>query len=235
MKKLLEAINRGILKGLNEQNVELLSDLDDDLVDLDIQKKNINNLVDVSKQLMQQSLLSGELTPNQIKSFNNPKDFKRYNALIKVQTKNNLINLINEFVPILGNNANLNWIDTSDITDMSGLFTTYTGYKFTGDISLWDVSNVTNMDRMFHESNFNGDISNWDVSNVATMEAMFYKTKFNGDISQWNVKNVQNMKYMFFGTPFTGDISNWNVKNCKHIDFMFTGSKMDYDNRPVFY
>jgi len=29
MKKLLEAINRGILKGLNESNINLLTDLDD--------------------------------------------------------------------------------------------------------------------------------------------------------------------------------------------------------------
>jgi hypothetical protein len=33
MKKLLEAINRGILKGLNENNVELLADLDDENLD----------------------------------------------------------------------------------------------------------------------------------------------------------------------------------------------------------
>jgi hypothetical protein len=33
MKKLLEAINRGILRGLNENNIELLSDLDDENLD----------------------------------------------------------------------------------------------------------------------------------------------------------------------------------------------------------
>jgi hypothetical protein len=30
MKRLLEAINRGILKGLTENNIELLADLEDD-------------------------------------------------------------------------------------------------------------------------------------------------------------------------------------------------------------
>jgi hypothetical protein len=30
MKRLLEAINRGILKALNESNINLLTDLDDD-------------------------------------------------------------------------------------------------------------------------------------------------------------------------------------------------------------
>jgi hypothetical protein len=33
MKQLLEAINRGILRGLNENNIELLADLDDDNLD----------------------------------------------------------------------------------------------------------------------------------------------------------------------------------------------------------
>jgi len=33
MKKLLEVINRGILRGLNENNIELLTDLDDDNLD----------------------------------------------------------------------------------------------------------------------------------------------------------------------------------------------------------
>jgi len=33
MKRLLEAINRGILKGLNENNIELLADLDDENLD----------------------------------------------------------------------------------------------------------------------------------------------------------------------------------------------------------
>jgi hypothetical protein len=33
MERLLEAINRGILKGLNENNVELLADLDDENLD----------------------------------------------------------------------------------------------------------------------------------------------------------------------------------------------------------
>jgi hypothetical protein len=33
MRKLLEAINRGILKGLNENNIEFLTDLDDENLD----------------------------------------------------------------------------------------------------------------------------------------------------------------------------------------------------------
>jgi len=57
-----------------------------------------------------------------------------------------------------------------------------------GNSSLWDVSNVTNMNSMFAYSQFNGDISLWDVSNVTDMTHMFYESQFKGDISNWTVK-----------------------------------------------
>jgi surface protein len=62
--------------------------------------------------------------------------------------------------------------------------------KFTGDISNWDVSNVTNMERMFCISKFTGDISNWNVSNVTNMECMFFKSQFIGDISNWDISSL---------------------------------------------
>jgi surface protein len=68
--------------------------------------------------------------------------------------------------------------------------------QFNGDISQWDVSNVTNMSWMFYKSQFNGDISQWDVSSATDMNGMLYKTQFDGDISQWDVSNVVNMCYM---------------------------------------
>ena len=41
--------------------------------------------------------------------------------------------------------ANLNYIDTSGITDMSSLFETEEGATFNGAINCWDVSGVTTM------------------------------------------------------------------------------------------
>jgi surface protein len=55
-----------------------------------------------------------------------------------------------------GFNCNLNWIDTSKVTNMKFLFK---DSEFNGDISMWDVSNVTDMTSMFERSAFNGDIS----------------------------------------------------------------------------
>ena len=68
-----------------------------------------------------------------------------------------------------------------------------------GDISGWDVSNVTDMKDMFALSSFNGDISKWDVSNVRDMNDMFTEMgiEFNGDLSEWDVSNVRDMSGMF--------------------------------------
>lgn len=76
-------------------------------------------------------------------------------------------------------------IDTSKITDMSNLF--HDWKSDFGDISKWDVSNVTDMSCMFAKSEFNSNISNWNVSNVKYMMCMFSKSAFKGDISNWNV------------------------------------------------
>jgi surface protein len=39
------------------------------------------------------------------------------------------------------------------------------------------------MTDLFNWSEFNGDISKWDVSNVTNMKHMFKDSLFNGDIS----------------------------------------------------
>ena len=92
-----------------------------------------------------------------------------------------------------------------------------------GDISGWDVSNVTNMETMFYEAPFNGDLSKWNVSNVTNMSRMFWNAKsFNGDLSKWNVSNVRDMRGMFEGAKsFNGDLSKWNVSNVTDMGSMF--------------
>ena len=109
-----------------------------------------------------------------------------------------IINIIKHSIKALGDECNLNFIDTELINDMSFMFD---NSKFNGDISSWNVENVTNMMYMFDNSKFNGDISDWDVRNVTNMGAMFERSKFNGDISNWDVRNVTDMGYMFYGCP----------------------------------
>ena len=56
-------------------------------------------------------------------------------------------------------------------------------------ISYWDVSQITNMTRLFNDKKtFNEDISRWDVSNVTNMKGMFaHADAFNQPIQAWNV------------------------------------------------
>ena len=80
----------------------------------------------------------------------------------------------------------LNFIDTSKITDMSWLFE---NVKHNFDISSWDVSNVKDMSYVFQFCyDLDCDLSSWDVSNVTNMKCMFACCeKFNCDLSNWNV------------------------------------------------
>ena len=82
-------------------------------------------------------------------------------TVVQPKNKVELKKIIEETIKEQGNNCDLNFIDTSKITDMSELFY---NTKFNGDISKWDVSKVENMENMFCKSNFNGNISKWDVS-----------------------------------------------------------------------
>ena len=114
---------------------------------------------------------------NEFTSVIKPKDKRQLETIIYFYSKN---------YP----NDSLNWLDVSDVTDMSDLFKGDFEYierynhwflisnKYNGDISKWDVSNVKNMSDMFANSKFNGDISKWDVSNVTNMHGMFYESEF---------------------------------------------------------
>ena len=56
------------------------------------------------------------------------------------------------------------------------------------DINGWDTSNVTDMSDMFSGADaFNQDLDGWNTSNVTTMHGMFGSTDtFNSDIDGWS-------------------------------------------------
>jgi len=125
---------------------------------------------------------------------------------------------------MIDNGEDVTNINTSQITDMSGLFSMEV--DFNQDISKWDVSNVTNMSSMFSNAEaFNQDISNWNVSNVTNMGGMFWAAaKFNQDISNWDVSNVTMMSSMFaHAENFNKDIGRWDVSNVTNMHNMFWG------------
>nr|WP_307924874.1 BspA family leucine-rich repeat surface protein [Mycoplasmopsis bovis] len=53
-----------------------------------------------------------------------------------------------------------------------------------------NVSNVTNMERMFKEAkSFNGRIDNWNVESVTELDETFlYANDFQQDLSNWKIK-----------------------------------------------
>ena len=156
---------------------------------------------------------------------------------VQPKTKDELVRLLQTNLEYKEDyKVDLNWIDTSLITDMSYLFSNvsqkYGGYGlhvFNGDISKWDVSNVKNMRHMFDGSSFTGDISNWNVSKVEDMSYMFGWSKFNRVISNWDVSKVRNMSAMFAYSRFNKSISKWDVSNVKNMSHMFDGSSFTRD------
>jgi len=136
----------------------------------------------------------------------------------------NVKDVVEDEVKRLGDEADLNHIDVSGVTNMNNLFS---DSFFNGDISKWNVGNVENMNWMFRNSKFNGDISSWDVGNVKSVFRMFSNTPFNQDIGNWDVSNVENMYGMFFNSKFNQDISGWDVGNVKDMYSMFENSPFD--------
>ena len=145
--------------------------------------------------------------------------------LDKVQPKNKI-----QLEQLIGyafkhNIYDLNFIDTSKITDMCELFE-YIEHNF--NVSKWDTSNVKNMSYMFYRCyKFTGKgIGNWNVSKVIDMSCAFTGCKnFNRDLSNWDVSNVTDMTHMFSCcNNFEGKgLENWNVTNVTNMRRMFDG------------
>ena len=135
--------------------------------------------------------------------------------------------------------------NTSQVTDMSGLFGR-TGLNenddvedtscvlladlplFNDDISAWDTSRVTTMEKMFKgQSAFNQPLGDWQVDNVTNMSEMFHgATSFNHPIGGWRVHNVWNMRSMFFGaSSFNQPLGDWRVHRVRDMKWMFKDAR----------
>ena len=115
--------------------------------------------------------------------------------------------------------------DTSNVTNMSGMF--YSTTAFNQNIGSWDTSSVTNMSGMFYSATaFNQNIGSWDTSSVTRMDIMFSRASaFNGDISSWDTSSVTNMSGMFSSaSAFNGDISSWDTSSVAYISGMFNNA-----------
>jgi surface protein len=124
--------------------------------------------------------------------------------------------------------------DVSRVTDMNRLFDGR--YTFNEALNDWNVSNVTNMDRMFMNChNFNSPLNNWNVSNVTNMYRMFMNCwDFNQALDSWNVSNVLDMSEMFkYCADFNQPLNSWTINPEANTFEMFTSRNMLETNRPT--
>ena len=101
------------------------------------------------------------------------------------KTKSELRTLIRQLMKERGNEANLNDIDTSEITNFDNLMNIGSTRNFNGDISYWNVSNVESMQNMFVSSKFNQDISNWNVSKLKYKASIFAHSPLEKNPPKW--------------------------------------------------
>ena len=200
-----------ILEAVNRGIQLALDDFDDDIQAQHIKSKQINNL-DIIVELLNHIYKKIHNNPKSI--FKDDYDtilrwYKSINLKYQVKDKAELNQIISYVICEIDPCANLNWLNVSNVTNMNGIFH---GLSFNGDISEWDVSNVEDMANMFdHCTEFTGintNLTNWDVSKVKNMSSMFYTCSFNG---------IHN------------DLANWDVSHVENMENMFAYSPFNSD------
>ena len=119
-------------------------------------------------------------------------------------------------------------LDTSRVTDMSGLFYGC-GSLQTLDVGSWNTGNVKTMSGMFRGCGRLQalDVGNWNTANVRNMWMMFDSCRSlqTLDVGNWNTGNVTDMSGMFGGCSSlqTLDVGNWDTANVTDMSRMFYG------------
>ena len=131
--------------------------------------------------------------------------------------------------PQLKSISGLQYLNTSEVTDMTSMFSHCHIMGGCPDLSTFSTVKVTSMASMF--DNFWGnndmlDLSSFNTGNVTDMSNMFCNSYYlvgNLDLSNFNTANVTNMNGMFNGCRgLTAlDVSSFNTANVTDMRFMF--------------
>ena len=146
-------------------------------------------------------------------------------------------------------NEGFQYLDTSNVTNMSNMFSWYArsleDTNIMPDVANWDTSKVEDMSGMFYDYAYDSKtlcdtpcVLNWNTSNVKDMSDMFYEYGYSSkklysapDISNWNTSNVETMFSMFYKYTFNSflpslDLSNLDTTKVKNCNFMLDGVKV---------
>lgn len=101
--------------------------------------------------------------------------------------------------------------------------------NFIGEKRGWDTSEVIDMSRLFTNCNQLESldaIENWKTKNVESMSYMFYNIKLEKlpDLSNWNTENVKDFSYMFGNCENVSTlnfISKWDTSSALYMEGMF--------------
>jgi len=168
-------------------------------------------------------------------SFSSNDTIKKITKIIPLSINNQIVptdvlGIIDEYIPKL-DDKNIHQVVKDYLSNSSK--TKQQVINNYGPISNWDVSNVTNMTKLFQNYtnknyySFNEDISKWNVSNVTDMSSMFaYARLFNQPLNNWDVSKVTDMRGMFYHAfNFDQPLNNWNVSNVTNMNSMFGCAK----------
>lgn len=157
---------------------------------------------------------------------------------------NNNANLTGLFGGSTGD-SNLQRVDMSNmdlrnVNNFNFMFENATSLSKIDGIGEWDVSNATDMTKMFSGDTAltNLDLSKWKPLNVTNMAAMFKGCSGLKSITlNWgqSTKNVQNFSEMFANDnklQTIDGIGEWNVSNATDISHMFACINLDSNSSP---
>ena len=114
--------------------------------------------------------------------------------------------------------------DRADLdTHLAAYFSDPNAIHACGDISTWNVSNVTDFtDLFYNQATFNANISNWDTSSVTTLKSTFQSASaFTGDVlSNWDTSSVTSMELTFY----EAGVSSWDTSSVTTLSGTFQGA-----------
>ena len=139
----------------------------------------------------------------------------------------NVTNMIGMFTYSAATTLDLSSFDTRNVTNMSSMLAG--SQATTIDLSSFDTSKVTDMNDMFAYSQATiVDLSSFDTSSVTDMNAMFANSQATIiNLSSFDTSNVTDMSSMFYNSQATAlDLSNFDTSNVTDMVGMFSNSQV---------